>query len=159
MALADFNLITDRTQADVNYVRDLNNLGLSGMTAAELAEYLAGLKGAYNATDLNRVGAAVSYIASRFVEYGYSVTVTAKQDWTVNDIPTEGDLAYYLSDIAAIRDVISVIPTTPAVPTDLDRLTYTEANDIEQILVIVDTLITNMTLAWFYSGEVFSGEV
>lgn len=35
------------------------------MTAAEQAEWLTGMKGAYNAADLNRVGIALNYLAAR----------------------------------------------------------------------------------------------
>ena len=41
-------------------------------------EWNAGLKGSYNASDLNRVGTAVAYVANRFNQYGYGITVTAK---------------------------------------------------------------------------------
>ena len=45
-------LVTDRTQADVERVRELAAKGFAAMTAAERAEWLAGMKGAYNAADL-----------------------------------------------------------------------------------------------------------
>ena len=64
-------LIYDRTQADVDRVFTLKNKilsgGLSVLSEEELAEYMAGMKGAYNYNDLNRVGQAVSYLATRFI--------------------------------------------------------------------------------------------
>lgn len=63
------DLIYDRTQADVDRVYELKGKilagGLSALTDAEKTEYMAGMKGAYNYTDLNRVGQAVSYIAQQ----------------------------------------------------------------------------------------------
>lgn len=53
------SLITDRTRADVENETD---------------------KGFYNASDLNRVGAAVEYIAGRFAALGYDCPVTVKKD-------------------------------------------------------------------------------
>ena len=38
-------------------------------------------------------------------------------------------------------------------------LTFSEANDIEKILYDVYNLILKMQTAWFYSGEIYSGEV
>ena len=38
-------------------------------TAAELSEWQIDLKGAYNASDLNRVGAAVAYVATVVPEW------------------------------------------------------------------------------------------
>ena len=42
-------LVTDRTQADVERVRELAAKGFAAMTADEQAEWLAGMKGTYNA--------------------------------------------------------------------------------------------------------------
>lgn len=156
----DLNLITNRTQADVDRVAALTARVSAGTeTAAELAEWLSDLKGAYNASDLNRVGAAVSYVAGRLNGYGYAVTVTAKQDWTISDIPTQESMTAYLADVAALRVAIAVMASTPPTPDSASGLTWQEANNIEQILLDVDELLTRMAAAWFYSGELYAGEV
>lgn len=153
------NLITDRTQADVDRVRQLAQKGFGNMTADEKTEWLNGLKGAYNASDLNRVGAAVAYVAGRLTGYGYVVSVSPRQDWQVADIPTQESMTAYLADVAALRAALTVATDTPEVPEDMERLTWQEANNIEQILVDVDELLTRMAAAWFYSGEIYAGEV
>lgn len=153
------NLITDRTQADVDRVRQLAQKGFGNMTADEKTEWLNGLKGAYNASDLNRVGAAVAYVAGRLTGYGYVVSVSPRQDWQVADIPTQESMTAYLADVAALRAALTVAAGTPEVPEDMERLTWKEANDIEQILVDVDELLTRMAAAWFYSGDLYAGEV
>ena len=156
----DLNLITNRTQADVDRVATLTDRVSAGTaTAAELAEWQSDLKGAYNASDLNRVGAAVSYVAGRLNGYGYAVTVIPKQDWTVSDIPTVGQMATYLRDVAALRGAIAVMASTPPTPDSANNLTWQEANNIEQILLDVDELLTRMAAAWFYSGDLYAGEV
>lgn len=156
----DLNLITNRTQADVDRVAALAARVSAGTaTAAELAEWQSDLKGAYNASDLNRVGAAVAYVAGRLNGYGYAVTVSPKQDWTVSDIPTAGQMAAYLRDVATLRGAIAVLDRTPPTPDSASGLTWQEANDIEKILVDVDELLTRMAAAWFYSGELYAGEV
>lgn len=156
----DLNMITDRTQGDVDRVIALAGKVSAGTaTEAELTEWAAPLKGAYNASDLNRVGAAVAYVAGRLVNYGYTITVSPRQDWQDSDIPTPEDMADYLADVAELRSALTVSGDTPPVPADAVRLTYQEANNIEQILVDVDALLTKMAQAWFYSGEVYAGEV
>lgn len=65
MSTIIYTLITDRTTADVARVHELAVKGYAGMTAAELAEWLAGMKGAYNDVDLNRVGTALNYLRDR----------------------------------------------------------------------------------------------
>lgn len=154
------NLITDRTQADVERVAYLTGKVSAGTaTAAELAEWQSDLKGAYNASDLNRVGAAVAYVAGRLTGYGYVASVSPRQDWQVADIPSQESMTAYLADVAALRAALTVAAGTPEVPEDMERLTWKEANDIEKILVDVDELLTRMAAAWFYSGELYAGEV
>ena len=153
------HLITDRTQADVAYVARLAAKGWSGMTDDEKSQWSLGLKGAYNATDLNRVGNAVTYVAGRLEEAGYAPDIDPKIDWTVSDIPTESQMETYLDNVRALRNALTVPDSVPQVPSDMDNLTYQEANDIERIILAVDALITNMMDAWFYSNEGFCGEV
>ena len=153
-------LITDRVQADVDRVATLTARVSAGTaTEAEQTEWASDLKGAYNASDLNRVGAAVAYVAGRLNGYGYAVTVNPKQDWTGSDIPTAGQMAAYLRDVAALRGAIAVMASTPPTPDSANNLTWQEANNIEQILLDVDELLTRMAAAWFYSGEIWSGEI
>lgn len=154
------NLITDRTQADVERVAYLvGKVSAGTATEAEKTEWASDLKGAYNASDLNRVGAAVAYVAGRLTGYGYVVSVSPRQDWQVADIPTQESMTAYLADVAALRAALTVAAGTPEVPEDMERLTWQEANNIEQILVDVDKLLTRMAAAWLYSGELYAGEV
>lgn len=113
----------------------------------------------YNASDLNRVGAAVQYVAERFAAQGYAVEVSPKTDWLASDIPTSSELETYRQNIATLRALLAVMPTTPETPDSMAGLTYTDANDIERILLDLDTLLTNAALAWYQSGELFAGEV
>lgn len=68
-------LIYDRTQTDVTYAAELNRkLGRGeALTARELADWNAGLKGAYNAADMNRVDAAVRELGGMLTVAGYPV--------------------------------------------------------------------------------------
>ena len=153
-------LITDRVRADVDRVAALAGRVSAGTaTDAEKTEWATDLKGAYNVSDLNRVGAAVAYVAGRLNGYGYYVSVSPKQDWTPNDIPTAGQMATYIQDVAALRGAIAVMDRTPPTPDSASGLTWQEANNIEQILLDVDELLTRMAAAWFYSGELYAGEV
>lgn len=158
MSIID-TLITDRTQADVDRVLELSAKGWAGMSAEERAEWSAGLKGAYNALDLNRVNEAMEYLADVFTSYGYAVTLQPTPTWSVGEIPNEEQMAAYLANVSELRAVLDMPSTTPAVPEDMALLTYIEANNIEQILVDINQLLLNAAAAWFYSGEVYCGEV
>ena len=130
---------------------------ITDRTAEDVANKTA--KGFYNASDLNRVGAAVQYVAERFAAQGYEVTVSPKTDWLASDIPTAAELETYRQNIAALRALIAVMKSTPETPETMRFLDYIKANDIERILLDLDTLLTNAALAWYQSGELFAGEV
>lgn len=130
---------------------------ITDRTAEDVANKAA--KGFYNAYDLNRVGAAVQYVAERFAAQGYAVTVSTKTDWLASDIPTASDLETYRQNIATLRGLIAVMKSTPETPESIRFLDYVRANDIEQILLDLDTLLTNAALAWYQSGEIYAGEV
>lgn len=145
-------LITNRTQADVERVQALAAKGFAAMTADEQAEWLIGMKGAYNASDLNRVGTALNYLAVRLDTIcGRSITWTAKTDWAVTDIATASQAAEYRQHIQDIRNALTYPAGTPDAP-ELNRLTYTGANNIERILVLCEELIDNITKAFRYTG-------
>lgn len=145
-------LVTDRTQADVERVQALAAKGFAAMTTDEQAEWLAGMKGAYNASDLNRVGTALNYLTARLDTIcGRSITWTAKTDWAVTDIATASQAAEYRQQIQDIRDALAYPAGTPDAP-ELARLTYTGANDIERILVLCEELIVNVANSFRHTG-------
>lgn len=112
----------------------------------------------YNVSDLNRVGEAVRYLAERFTGYGYAVTVNPKTDWTEDNVPTRKQLETYRRNIVELRRQLTVMQSTPETPETMRALNYVKANDIERILKDLDTLITNMEQAWFFSGDLYAGE-
>ena len=130
---------------------------ITDRTAEDVANKTA--KGCYNASDLNRVGAAVQYVAERFSAQGYTVAVSPKTDWLASDIPTASELETYRQNIATLRSLIAVMKSTPETPETMRFLDYIKANDIERILLDLDALLTNAAAAWYQSGELFAGEV
>lgn len=78
--------------------------------------------------------------------------------WYESDIPTESLMTAYLSNIEAIRSTLEVLFVTPETPESMEALTWVEANNIEQILIDINQLIINMSAAWFFSGDLYSGE-
>lgn len=130
---------------------------ITDRTAEDVANKTA--KGFYNVSDLNRVGAAVQYVAERFAAQGYTVAVSPKTDWLASDIPTASELETYRQNIATLRALIAVMKSTPETPETMRFLDYIKANDIERILLDLDTLLTNAALEWYQSGEIYAGEV
>ena len=145
MSIID-TLITDRTQDDV----DERNA-----------------KGTYNASDLNRVGLAMNYVAERLKSAGYDPHISQKTDWKDDEWVDLTAQAVYLGGLSELRKQFAMMESTPEVPPRLlatgintnDGLTYTWANDIEKILEDVDYLLAKSIQPRFFSGELFSGEV
>ena len=153
------NLITDRTQGDVNRYLYLKSKNFSDMTEDEQREWLSDMKGAYNSTDLSRVDAAVEYLAKRLEEYGYHAEINTYKLWNMRSVPSLEQMTQYLDNIRAIRSAFTVLSTTPQVPNDMRGFDYRKANNIEQILFDVDYLITVMMKSWFFSNDIYAGEV
>ena len=138
-------LITDRTRADV----------------------MAGnAKGTYTASDLNRVGEAMNYIADRLRAAGYDPHISPKTDWNDNDWVNPAAQSVYLGDLMELRKQITMLESTPQVPPRIlattinsrDGLTYELANDIEQIILDLDDALNRLQLSFWCCGEIYCGE-
>lgn len=156
-------LITDRTAADVAEAKRLRDKLIAGeaLTDEESARYFAGLRGVYNASDMNRVGAAVRYVAGRLNAEGYGAYVSPKTDWQMEDIVRQSDWNKYLDEVRHLRRKLTLMRTTPQITDGMysGLKSYAEANAIEQILVDLDIAITCIIRNYIFSGEVFAGEV
>lgn len=115
-------------------------------------------KGVYNFTDLNRVGEAVAYLTPIFRERGFIADTAPRTDWTLNEIPRMGDMVRYISDILSLNriqyaDELLVLPESP------DKMTWQGANHIEKFLYEAAGALDRMAQAWYYSGDLYAGEV
>lgn len=139
------NLIFDRTQSDVDRAAYLSRLWVNGTftgTTTELSEWVSDLKGAYNASDLNRVGSAVEYLTDTLYSMGYNVPTVPKDNWTETDIPMQSQMDIYINNIQLLRDILPyVAPDAPDAP---ENLTYEQANNIEEILYILESVLLAM---------------
>lgn len=162
MALAELNLVTDRTATDVEYWKALQQKGYAAMTDEEKAVWSSGtMKGAYNVSDLNRVGEALNYLRESLADAGYISRhlFVAKTDWAVTDIPKANELSEYLAYVGYIRDATVHFADTPRTPADTGTLNYNSANDIEKILLASEYILENIRAVWFYCDDLYCGEV
>ena len=139
------NLIYDRTSEDVQTARE------------QRGTVTTPLKGCYNATDMNRVEAAVKAIAAELNSAGYAVEI-APQTFTESDIIRRAQWAQYLANIQTLRDAISVRATTPELPAADAKLDYVGANNIEKILADLDELLSWMMHSRKYCGTFSAGQ-
>lgn len=155
------NMITDRTASDVLRWRELRDKGLDRMTPAELAEWETGMKGSYNISDLNRVGSALAYLRSELIKAGYltGIEFTPKTNWTEKDVPTRQEYTEYVRAVHVVKYALAWYKTTPDAPTMGSKLDFQGANDIEQILLDIDELLTKTNARPYYCGELYCGEI
>lgn len=145
--------ITDRTQSDVDLVKEIAAKARTDTwTEAEQAEWVAGMKGALSYTDFNRIESGVLELANIL---GASVNV--KTDWSVSGYLTTSDASRWLANIEAIRSKNSGSSQLGQIPTtaSMDKLTFDIMNQIESILEDIETLAKTYVT---FSGEYMTGE-
>lgn len=153
------NLITNRTERDVERWRLLHSRGFDALTAEEKAQWQTAMKGAYNHVDMNRVEGAVEFIAQRLAELDYYPVLELKKTWAVGDHPTKADMDRYFGNVALLRSILPMYSTTPQAPTTRKKMDYLAANAVEQILADIDRRIQGIKQAWYYADDVFTGEI
>lgn len=159
-----YNLITDRTQADVDAVVRLEKKGWEAMTDSEKTSWCTGMKGAYGKDDLERICTVITGIATELSSAGYLTKLPvgiswqdfSNKQWDVASIPTMAELNAILSGVEALRAAITVSQDTPDIPDTMNRLTWKQANDMETILLNVKASIDG--IEQIFCGEIFEGE-
>ena len=158
MMANNFPVIIDRTEDDVKRIQELNKKRYDDLTPEQKKEWHGVVKGAYNASDMNRVGDATAYLAQLLHDAGYTVAVTPKQDWEMKDIPNLAQLRILRLDAMSINRKMA--GTTPSVhPNALIKLGFETANKIEQYLLEAYENFELMQQGYYYSGELYAGEV
>jgi len=151
-------MITDRTVDDLVSLETIKSIPWQQMTEEQKQSFLRDAKGAYNVSDLVRIGTVLNWLASQLNKYGFSISLRVKTSWEYEDIPMLQDLNAYTELMQTIRGAVTVFPDTPDIPDTMNGLYYLDANAIEEFLTDVDLLLKNLVLSWFFSGEIYSGE-
>ncbi len=143
--------ITNRTQSDVDRVKEITAKARTGTwTDAEQEEWLAGMKGALNYTDFNRIEAGVQSLAAIVGAF-----VSVKTDWTDSGYMKVSDANRWLSNVNSIRAKCSGPSAIADTPKSMNKLDFSTMNQIEQILLDIETLTKVYTT---FSGEYMTGE-
>lgn len=157
--LDSVRFVTDRSQDDVNRWKELHDKGWEAMSAAERAEWTAGMKGAYKHTDLNRVEMAVESMIARLATHGKKLPLVVKTDWVQTDRPLVSDMERYFGNVEALRVATGVTIDAPPTPTTQMLFDYKKANDLEEILQRVEFWLDRVAACQNYSGDLYLGEV
>ena len=168
------DLITDRTQEDVDEVYSLKSkfktvddstgyilikhlqekdLVFDG-TQSELNKYMAGLKGALNYTDLNRIGNAIRYIRMIFDSLRISHQIVGKNDWQAGDYVSQTDVSTIISDLNQIK---SATNSQIVFPQSFNKLNFEGLNSIEALLKDAYEIMSMRMNEYQVGGSVVSG--
>lgn len=142
------NPVTDRTQDDVERVLKLLEKGWQNFSDEEKTEWSAGMKGALNATDLERIQNNIRLL-SDVLELDLSVSA-------VPEIPDEIFYEAVRVNIASIRGAYCIHTTTPETP-EAPLNTFSKWNDIERILADVYEILLN-NFHYYCGSEIYAGD-
>lgn len=141
--------VYDRTQEDVDRVKQLADIGWSAMTAEEQTEWAAGMKGALNRSDLVRIENDCSIIAQLL-----NLSMVTYKD-NIPDFPNVEYFQHLLQNVTAIRAAGTISKDTPQVP-EMPINHWYKLNCIERILH--DVYVNISVGSYKYAGEFYAGE-
>lgn len=145
------DLITDRTQADIEMVMALirQNQPLP----------INNLRFAWDWRAMNRVEQFSKELAELLTSHSYPISIVTKTDWnteSIVDFASEG--LRILSNINKLREAFYVLSITPDTPLTIIAMSITEANAIEKILYDLDMVISGMVAALQYGNTFYGGD-
>lgn len=80
----------------------------------------------------------------------------AVSTWEMEDIPTKEKMAQYLLNLNNLREVLSSA-VQEQLPTDMENLTFSEANSIEKMLLQLQNALNRMESTFPACGEAICG--
>lgn len=151
-------LVTDRTQEDVNYAERLYQKLWSDFTEQEKADFEAGLKGSYKASDLNRAGTALITIRDRLRTHGIDVPAEVREDYDSDEVLDKDVMDAYIESANAVYDAVE--QSAPRPPVGINDLDFEGANNIEKTIIAVDDVLESREVGWVYAdAELYAGDL
>lgn len=151
-------LVTDRTQADVNYAESLYKKLWGDLTEQEKADFNAGLKGSYKASDLNRVGTALITVRDRLRTHGIDVPADVREDYAADEVLDKAVMNAYIESANAVHDAVE--NSAPQPPAGIDGLDWEGANNIERAIIAADDVLESREIGWIYAdAELYAGDM
>lgn len=136
--------VFDRTKEDVERVKALHQKGWDNLSEEEKAEWLAGMKGSLNKSDLKRNENNIAIIAKLL-----KIDVSTYQG-RIPELPDTTYFANLLYNVQLLRNAGYVRADTPKVPEQPINV-YQKMNDIEKILHDIYSVYN--TNFYYYCGD------
>ena len=112
----------------------------------------------YSYADFNRVETIIQQLQELLSGYGYTVSNPCKTDWTRDSPPSYGEINRIRNNINALQEVFCQLP-------DWQEIIYNNTIDFGQVNVwewdlhTIGVWLDRMAAAWFYSGDLYSGDL
>lgn len=141
-------IVTDRSQSDVDRVLELLQKGWDNFNVDEKTEWISGMKGALNRSDMQRIQNNTKLLSD-----------VLELNLTVADVPEHQNETFLISVInntEVIRSAYMIhgdTPQTPSMPVN----TYQKMNDIEKILDDVYGILLN-NFNYYCGSEIYAGD-
>lgn len=122
--------ITDRTILDIDKLQEYDEIGYKNLTTEQKNEWLSGMKGALNSSDLNRIESNQQYI---FTLLSNQYILTFKTNWLMTEFVEDSDENRILMNLKTLMQPFD-FEEEPQVPEK--PLNYFEKiNQIENIIL------------------------
>lgn len=122
--------ITDRTILDIDKLQEYDEIGYKNLTTEQKNEWLSGMKGALNSSDLNRIESNQQYI---FTLLSNQYILTFKTNWLMTEFVEDSDENRILMNLKTLMQPFN-FEEEPQVPEK--PLNYFEKiNQIENIIL------------------------
>ena len=158
--------VYDRTAADVSkaamLIAKIRDVTFAGLTAEEKAEWMAGMKAVENYTDWNRQNGNIATAKDTVKSLGYSAVLTTMPTATADDVPTLAAVNALEGNLSALANCGLTMPTGWESSKTWVAGTgpaYTDWNRWERNIALLEEMAGKIPAAWFYSGELYGGEV
>lgn len=122
-------LIYDRTKADIEEAREIKaKIRVRGgyLTYDEQLKWDAGLRGAFNISDLNRMEDWVEFLGQMLNAYGYTPDLSPKKVWSANDV------AIYKEDVDRLRKNIVALKDAFYTGPEWQNISFANTINMEQ---------------------------
>ena len=122
--------ITDRTTLDIDKLQEYDEIGYKNLTNDQKAEWLLGMKGALNASDLNRIESNQQFILN-LLSAQYALTF--KTNWLMTDFVEDSDENRILMNLKTLMQPFNFEEETKVTEKPLNY--FEKINQIENIIL------------------------
>ena len=145
--------IYDRKQSDLDYAKAILEMGYNYLDGAQKVDFLQGLKGCFNYTDMYRIFQNCMYLGVLI-----GIEVTPAGEWDMRHPAKQRDYMDMCKNVSALREAYFVYGDTEPTP-NVPINSWQKVNVIEKILYDIFAIFQANYSAMKYTGEQYAGGI